>query len=93
MDILKTEATQQTPELVFDADEYMLSIKGACRPEDAQVFFAPVFSWLDEFRTTHPKVLSSPLNIEVKLNYFNSASFLNLVEFFKKNTTNSSGWG
>ena len=83
MDILKVSKTDTTPEVIFDADDLLLTIKGACRPEDAQKFFNPLFSWLEDFNANHPRTNTVPLSVEVHLVYFNSLSFLSIVELFK----------
>jgi hypothetical protein len=83
MDILKIERTSQTPELIFDADDFLLSIKGNCRPEDARRFFQPALEWLTDFLASGPKVSATPISVEVKLEYYDSASYLKLVEVFQ----------
>lgn len=83
MDILKISKTDCSPEVIFDADVLLLSLKGACRPEDAQKFFAPLLSWLEDFNANHQRTSSLPLSIEVRLSYFNSVSFLSIVDFFR----------
>ena len=83
MDTLKIERTQSTPEVIFDADEFSLSIRGACRPENAQLFFTPLLSWLEEFNNQYNRTASTLLNVEISLSYFNSASFLYIAELFK----------
>jgi hypothetical protein len=82
MDILKLERTEHTPEIVLDADELILSIKGVSRPKNAKSFYDPITNWLEDFSIQHPRT-SAPLSIEVKLSYLNSGSFKYLVEFFK----------
>lgn len=83
MDILKIEATDSTPEVVFNADESFLSIRGASRPENVQEFYGPLKDWLEEYRQSNIKMISSPLNIEVKFLYFNSPSIIEIIEIFK----------
>lgn len=83
MDILKIERTQSTPEVLFDPDEFLLFIEGTSRPEDAEVFYSPLYAWLEEFFVQHDKTPAILLDVEIKLTYFNSSSFLKIVDLFK----------
>jgi hypothetical protein len=83
MDLLKIERTQFTPEVIFDADEFFISIRGVIRPENAKAFFKPLISWIEDFHAQHLKISSTPLNVEIKLLYYNSASFIQIIDLFK----------
>jgi len=83
MDILRIDKTEFTPAVIFDADEMSLSIIGASRPENAQEFYEPLKIWLGEFNSSKNVIASVPLNIQVKISYFNSPSLIELLEVFK----------
>jgi hypothetical protein len=82
MDSLLIERTDQTPKILFDPEELIFTIRGNSRPENADKFYAPVISWLEKFAAQHP-ITSAPLNIEVKLTYFNSITIRYLTDIFK----------
>jgi hypothetical protein len=82
MEILQIDRTQSTPKVVFDPEEFFLQIKGASRPENAKKFYRPLVDMLDQFINNHP-VTATPLSVEIKLTYFNSASMIYLTDIFK----------
>lgn len=82
MEILLIERTDNTPKIVFDPEEFLFTIKGASRPENARKFYEPVISWLERYIAQLPST-SAPLSVEVKLSYFNSASMNYLSDIFK----------
>jgi len=73
------DATDCTPSIYFDAQEHLLEIRGTSYPENTASFYAPVFSWLEEyFAMTEDREIT--VNIEIV--YFNSGSSKALLEFF-----------
>jgi hypothetical protein len=82
MDNLFIERTNNTPKVFFDAENLLFSIRGASRPENARKFYEPVLSWLEGYFAQFPST-STPLSVEVKLKYYNSASMIYLNEVFK----------
>jgi hypothetical protein len=82
MDTLLIERTDNTPKILFDTEEFLFTIRGASRPENAKKFYEPVISWLERFIAQLPST-STPLSVEVKLRHFNSASIIYLNEIFK----------
>ena len=83
MELLKISGTATSPEIVFDADELLLSLSGVSRPEDVHKFYQPLITSLEEFHAVYAPLSSVPLNIGVKLDYYNSASFLKLIDIFR----------
>jgi hypothetical protein len=80
---LKIKGTEDTPDIVFDPGRNEFIIKGRSLPEDASVFYAPVFTWLKEY-LAEPHA-SAELNLN--LDYFNSSSvkqILNLLSLFEE---------
>lgn len=70
MDILKINAEEDTPEVVFDPSANRYEITGRSYPENAKAFYAPVISWLENYRDT----ANSPINLVISIDYFNSSS-------------------
>lgn len=72
--------TNKTPEINFSAAEGKLLIEGRSIPENSIEFYQPLFDWLDEF-VEQP---TGDLDVDVKLEYFNTSSSKCLVEVFRK---------
>ncbi|MFW5658121.1 MAG: DUF1987 domain-containing protein [bacterium] len=70
MESYKISGTDDTPEIVLNADTEVFSFSGRSLPEDAVGFYRPVFSWLEKY-FENPKPLSRFI---FKLTYFNTAS-------------------
>jgi hypothetical protein len=77
---LIVEATSYTPEIRFDAQTRTLSLKGESYPENAAVFFSPVFEWVKKF-LAEPS--DEKTTVDVELYYFNSSSSKMLLNFFE----------
>jgi len=88
---LVIEATEFTPEIIFDLNKRLLTFKGVSRPEDVLSFYQPAIDWLKELEAliqsqTNTKYIIPKLNIEFRLTYFNSASskmLLRILEIIK----------
>lgn len=81
MDNLIIEATKYTPEIKFDAEINTLEITGETYPENTAEFYAPVFSWLDEYLE---QIGDSEVTVNLEINYFNSSSSKVLMDMFDK---------
>jgi hypothetical protein len=75
MNKIHIEGKEDTPEIIIDPSAKRLSISGRSLPEDVALFYKPVIDWL----TNSPV---EGLNIEVKLEYFNTASSKILLDIF-----------
>ncbi len=82
MDNLLIERTDHSPKVFFDPNELFFTIKGNSRPENADKFYSPVINWLEKFSAQRPAT-SAPLNIEIKLTYFNSSTIRYLTDIFR----------
>ena len=51
MENLNIEETKSTPEVIGDAENGTLKIKGNCFPENSLSFFNTVNSWIDLFHS------------------------------------------
>ena len=49
MDVLKIEATDETPKVILDKDNNELIFSGKSLPEDVTTFYEPILNWLDAY--------------------------------------------
>lgn len=75
MENLYIEGSDSLPEVDFKNDG-LLKITGRALPEDAFSFFNPLITWVSEFSRDE-------LNIEINLEYFNTAVSKQLHDFLK----------
>lgn len=83
MDRFKIEGTKYTLAIDLDPATGKLQFSGESYPENARAFFAPVFTWLEEFLATNPPAVS----VELSLDYLNTSStkcLLDLLEVFDR---------
>lgn len=67
---LDIEPTDETPKVLFNPDQNIFSLTGKSFPENVEVFFNPILTWIDEY-------IETPLKetvVDFKLEYFNTAS-------------------
>ncbi|MEA2105255.1 MAG: DUF1987 domain-containing protein [Bacteroidota bacterium] len=76
MDPLLIEAQESTPKIFLDKENRKFEISGKSFPEESKTFYAPVFEWLEEYA----KNPNDKTWFEFKMEYFNSASSLMLLE-------------
>ena len=81
MENLIREATEDTPDIVFDCQQNVLEIRGVSYPEDTSEFYASVFAWLEEYfiQLSHAAV-----TVKIEIVYFHSGSTKVLLYFFDK---------
>ncbi|NOY37449.1 MAG: DUF1987 domain-containing protein [Chlorobi bacterium] len=88
MEALKIDATDVSPEIIFDPAEKIFTISGISRPEDVRSFYFPVLEWCRSFREDYLEAgkikfdQQNPLKITIKLKYFNSSSAKFLYDIF-----------
>jgi len=70
---MKIKATNNTPQVFLDWDIKYLVLEGVSYPEDAESFYSPLLSELEE---NSPKYLSGggEMGIKIQLDYFNTVS-------------------
>ncbi|MGL4599079.1 MAG: DUF1987 domain-containing protein [Bacteroidia bacterium] len=78
MDAIHIQGTEDTPTISFDSAQKTMTISGRSIPEDVRGFYQPVFQWLEQIRA----VKLDTLTLEVKLEYFNTASSKILLDVF-----------
>lgn len=80
MDNLQLISSAKTPEVLFDAENGKLLLKGRSIPENSIEFYKPLYDWVDAY-AGQPKAETT---IEVMLEYFNTSSSKCLLDLFKK---------
>lgn len=70
MERLYIEATEETPEVILDAEQNKFSISGRSLPEDSIAFYRPIFDWIEQFT---PEA-SQDVDFEFFMEYFNTSS-------------------
>ncbi len=73
------DATDCTPSIYFDAQEHLLEIRGTSYPENTAAFYAPIFSWLEQYFAITE---DGDMTVNIEIVYFNSGSSKALLEFF-----------
>lgn len=76
MEPLILQATEDTPEIIFDPDQNTFKLSKISVPEDAYEFYYPVIQWIKDYSST-------PLDettVEFDLEYVNSASAKQLIQ-------------
>jgi hypothetical protein len=81
MEELKISPTKNTPEIMLDP-EGKIQIKGRSIHENVSEFFEPIEDWISEYITV-PAELTS---VDLRLEYFNSASAKIFIHIFQKIT-------
>jgi hypothetical protein len=73
---LNIEATSATPQISLNKQLGKFLLKGKSFPEESRSFYAPLFTWLEEYaKTPNEETL-----FEFKMEYFNSSSSLIILE-------------
>jgi SiaC family regulatory phosphoprotein len=81
MDNLLIEATKYTPHISFNAETNILDLKGETYPENTAEFYAPVFSWLEEYLQ---QLGDQAVRVNMEIIYFNSSSSKVLMDLFDR---------
>ncbi len=74
------EATEDTPSIDFNPENFDLKISGRSLPEDVITFFQPVMDWLDELEQSS----DNECVLNVNLEYFNTASSKLILDILMK---------
>lgn len=85
MEIYQIAPTKLTPGVIFNLESNTMSMKGNSIPENSNSFYLPFLEWIDE-RSNIIKHSKHDLQIEVDLEYFNSASLKQIIKLFLKCT-------
>lgn len=76
---MKIEATEYSPLVSFDENTHTLFIRGRSIPENSVEFYTPVQQFVESLINS-----STPLTVDVKLDYFNTSSSKQLLDLFSK---------
>ena len=88
MNNLILEKTDNTPGVMLDGTQHLVEFIGDSRPENAKLFFEPIFNWIKEYEN-HLYYLSNEAslhintNVNFKLEYFNSSSARYVIDIIK----------
>ncbi len=80
MEVIKIKGTDDTPNVILDAENGIMEISGRSLPEDVAAFYEPILDWFDEY-AEGPK---SKTVVDFKLVYFNTASSKLLLDILLK---------
>lgn len=80
MKSISISSTKITPEVDFNSDTGVLTIKGRSLPEQAYGLYKPIIEWMDEY-AEEPK---SKTVFNINLEYFNSSSNKYILLMLKK---------
>ncbi len=78
MELLKIEATNNTPEIELNAQSAIFTIRGDSYPENSFSFYQPVMTWIENFIASQP----ASILIKLELIYFNSSTSKILYDLF-----------
>lgn len=80
MDVIKIKGTDDTPNVILDAENNIIEFSGRSLPEDVVTFYAPAIQWIEEYaKSPNPKT-----NVIFRLEYFNTASSKALLDILLK---------
>jgi hypothetical protein len=80
MSIYIHEGTSDLPSITLDKSDATFEIAGASFPEDARDFYAPVLSWIDNFKDEP----LAEISLVFKLTYYNTSSSKMIQSMFEK---------
>ncbi len=90
MENLKSTKTDTTPEISLNFQTHQLEFSGDSRPENAKLFYTPVFNWITDYfnylyflkdqSTSDAKII---ITVNFKFEYFNSSSAKYIIEIIK----------
>src|ERR1035437_5744921 len=82
MNIFSLSESKRTPEIVFNLETGELLFNGNSTPEDVNLFYAPLLSWIEINKTLIINDIKT-LSVHINLVYFNSATLKFLVSLLK----------
>jgi hypothetical protein len=80
MDILIRNASFETPSIELNPKSGRLEFIGRSLPEDSATYYKPVLEWIDDYIP----LANQHTDIEIKLEYFNTATSMVLLKIFHK---------
>ena len=80
MEVIKIIGTDDTPNVILDANNNIFEISGRSLPEDVASFYEPILDWLDDYSEEANKKTV----FDFKLVYFNTASSKLILDILLK---------
>ncbi len=80
MEVIKIKGTEDTPNVILDAESNIIEFSGRSLPEDVVTFYAPVIQWIEEYG----KAPNAKTEVIFRLEYFNTASSKILLDILLK---------
>lgn len=80
MELIIIESTPKTPAIKFDSKQGKLEIKGRSIPENSVEFYKPLVESLDKYASSP----STPTQVDIQLEYFNTASSKCILDVLKR---------
>lgn len=80
METIKINNTDDTPKVILDAENEVFEISGMSMPEDVNLFYEPILTWLEEYANNPNK----STEFIFKLTYFNTASSKLILDILYK---------
>jgi hypothetical protein len=80
MEVIKIKGTEDTPNVILDAESNIIEFSGRSLPEDVVTFYSPVLQWIEEYA----KAPSEKTEVVFRLEYFNTASSKILLDILLK---------
>ena len=81
MEALHIESGEDTPKIYFEPEVEIYLLEGKSLPENAIDFYQPVFDWATAFFNSEE--VPTSLDINFKLDYFNTASSKQIAKFLR----------
>jgi hypothetical protein len=80
MEVIKIKGTDDTPNVILDAESNIIEFSGRSLPEDVVTFYDPVLNWITEYA----KNPNDKTEVIFRLEYFNTASSKLLLDILLK---------
>ncbi|KLO23240.1 hypothetical protein X275_03710 [Marinitoga sp. 1197] len=97
MEKLIIKPTKSTPEIIFDPEKNVLSIKGESYPENSFDFYNPIFEWLENYINNLDAETEVIFNFDIS--YLNTSSTKSIMfildileEAYNKNKNVKINW-
>jgi hypothetical protein len=80
MSDLRLEGTSKTPSVEFTLEPMCMTISGRSIPENSIEFFQPLLEWVD----AHCSAAGKSLEVNIRLEYFNTSSSKCLMDLLRR---------
>lgn len=80
MESIQLSSTAKTPEVLFDAEKGLITLKGRSIPEHTVEFYKPLHQWIEEYGQNP----NSFTTVEIFIEYYNTSSSKSILDLFKR---------